>query len=105
MGAHQCPPRETFGYKGSLEIGLIYYVSITKNILPADLWDYNMPTTIQVQDDVYAMLERLKRELNMDSHDQVIRYLIWKNKRIDGSEFGSMPGISPFMREEIDRFD
>jgi predicted CopG family antitoxin len=64
-----------------------------------------MSTTIQVQDDVYVMLERLKRELNMESYNQVIKHLIRKSKRMDKSEFGSMPGIAPFVREEIDRFD
>jgi len=64
-----------------------------------------MSTTIQVQDDVYVMLERLKRELNMESYNQVIKHLIRKSKRMDKSEFGSMPGIASFVREEIDRFD
>jgi predicted CopG family antitoxin len=64
-----------------------------------------MSTTIQVQDDVYVMLERLKRELNMESYNQVIKHLIRKSKRMDKSEFGSMPGIAPCVREEIDRFD
>lgn len=64
-----------------------------------------MSTTIQVQDDVYVMLERLKRELNMESYNQVIKHFIRKSKRMDKSEFGSMPGIAPFVREEIDRFD
>lgn len=64
-----------------------------------------MSTTIQVQDDVYVMLERLKRELNAESYSQVIKHLIRKSKRMDESEFGSMPGIAPFVRDEIDRFD
>jgi predicted CopG family antitoxin len=40
-----------------------------------------MSTTIRVQDDVYAALERLKRELNAESYDQVIKHLIRKSKR------------------------
>ena len=64
-----------------------------------------MSTTIQVQDDVYVVLERLKRELNAESYNQVIRHLIRKSRRMDESEFGSMPGIAPFVRDEIDRFD
>lgn len=58
-----------------------------------------------MQDDVYIVLERLKRELNMESYNQVIKHLIRKSKRMDRSEFGSMPGIAPFARDEIDRFD
>jgi len=64
-----------------------------------------MSTTIQVQDDVYVVLERLKRELNAESYNQVIKHLIRKSRRMAESEFGSMPGIAPFARDEIDRFD
>jgi predicted CopG family antitoxin len=65
----------------------------------------NMPTTIQVQDDVYKMLNALKKDLEVESYNEVIRHLLKKSKRMDQSEFGSMPGIAPFQREEIDRFD
>jgi predicted CopG family antitoxin len=64
-----------------------------------------MPTTIQVQDDVYKMLNILKKELNAESYNDVVKHLLKKTKRMDESEFGSMPGIAPFQREEIDRFD
>jgi predicted CopG family antitoxin len=64
-----------------------------------------MATTIQVQDDVYKMLNQLKRELNVESYNDVLRHLFRKSKRMDESEFGSMPGIAPFQREDIDRFD
>ncbi len=64
-----------------------------------------MPTTIQVQDDVYKMLNSLKKELKAESYSEVIRHLLRKSKRMDESEFGSMPRIAPFKREEIDRFD
>jgi predicted CopG family antitoxin len=64
-----------------------------------------MSTTIQVQDDVYKTLCILKRELNADSYSDVVKHLLQKCKRMDESEFGSMPGIAPFRREEIDRFD
>ncbi len=63
-----------------------------------------MPTTIQVEDDVYEMLEALKKELKAESYSDVILHLFRKSKRMDESEFGSMPGIAPFKREEIDRF-
>jgi predicted CopG family antitoxin len=64
-----------------------------------------MSTTIQVQDDVYKILNMLKKELNAESYNDVIKHLLKKTKRMDESEFGSMPGIAPFQREEIDRFD
>ncbi|VVB64335.1 Putative antitoxin [uncultured archaeon] len=63
-----------------------------------------MSTTIQVQDDVYKMLNMLKKELNVESYNDVVKHLLRKAKRMDESEFGSMPGIAPFQREEIDRF-
>jgi predicted CopG family antitoxin len=64
-----------------------------------------MATTIQVQDDVYKMLNVLKTELNAESYNDVVKHLLRKAKRMDESEFGSMPGIAPFQRKEIDRFD
>lgn len=64
-----------------------------------------MSTTIQVQDDVYKMLKILKKELNVESYNDVVKHLLRKAKRMDESEFGSMPGIEPFKREEIDRFN
>jgi predicted CopG family antitoxin len=64
-----------------------------------------MSTTIQIQDDVYKILSMLKKELNAESYNEVVKYLLRKAKRMDESEFGSMPGIAPFQREEIDRFN
>ncbi len=64
-----------------------------------------MSTTIQVKDDVYRILNALKKELKAESYNEVVKYLLRKAKRMDESEFGSMPGIAPFQREEIDRFD
>jgi predicted CopG family antitoxin len=64
-----------------------------------------MATTIQVQDDVYKMLNQLKVELNVESYNDVLRHLLRKSKQMDESEFGSMPGLAPFQREDIDRFD
>ena len=51
------------------------------------------------------MLNILKKELNVESYNDVVKHLIRKAKRMDESEFGSMPGIAPFKREEIDRFN
>ena len=64
-----------------------------------------MSTTIQVKDDVQKMLDRLKREINAKSYDEVIRYLFRKAKRMEKSNFGSLPKLESFQREEIDRFD
>ena len=64
-----------------------------------------MPTTIQVKDDVQQMLDRLKKEIDAKSYDEVIRYLFKKAKRMDKSHFGSLPRLESFQREEIDRLD
>jgi predicted CopG family antitoxin len=64
-----------------------------------------MSTTIQVKDDVQQMLDRLKKEIDAKSYDEVIRYLFKKAKRMDKSHFGSLPKLESFGREEIDRFD
>jgi predicted CopG family antitoxin len=64
-----------------------------------------MSTTIQVKDDVQKMLDRLKKEIDAKSYDEVIRYLFKKAKRMDRSHFGSLPKLESFRREEIDCFD
>ena len=64
-----------------------------------------MSTTIQVKDDVQQMLDRLKKEIDAKSYDEVIRYLFKKAKRMDRSHFGSLPKLESFQREEIDRLD
>ena len=51
------------------------------------------------------MLDRLKKEIDAKSYDEVIRYLFKKAKRMDRSHFGSLPKLESFQREEIDRFD
>ncbi len=64
-----------------------------------------MPTTIQVKDDVFEMLDHLKKELKVRSYDEAIRYLYRKARRMDKSHFGSLPRLETFKREEIDRLD
>jgi predicted CopG family antitoxin len=64
-----------------------------------------MSTTIQVKDDVQEMLDRLKKDINVKSYDEAIRYLFRKAKRMERSNFGSLPELESFQREEIDRFD
>jgi hypothetical protein len=51
------------------------------------------------------MLNILKKELDAESYNDVVKHFLRKAKRMDESEFGSMPGIAPFHREEIDRFN
>jgi hypothetical protein len=51
------------------------------------------------------MLDRLKKEIDAKSYDEVIRYLFKKAKRMDKSHFGSLPKLESFQREETDRFD
>ena len=64
-----------------------------------------MSTTIRVKDDVQQMLDRLKKEIDAKSYDEVISYRFKKAKRMDRSHFGSLPKLESFQREEIDRFD
>ncbi|HDM60052.1 MAG TPA: ribbon-helix-helix protein, CopG family [Archaeoglobus veneficus] len=64
-----------------------------------------MPTTIQIKEDLLKVLNRLKREYNARSYDEVIRELIRRAKRLDKSYFGAFPKLKSFEREEIDRFD
>lgn len=64
-----------------------------------------MPTTIQVKDDILEMLNRVKKETNVKSYDEAIRYLFKKAKRMERSHFGSLPELESFQREEIDRID
>ncbi|NMB86288.1 MAG: hypothetical protein GYA29_08625 [Methanothrix sp.] len=64
-----------------------------------------MTTTIQVKDDVQEMLDRLKKEIDVKSYDEVIRYLFRKARRMEGTHFGSLPRLESFQREEIDRLD
>jgi predicted CopG family antitoxin len=40
-----------------------------------------MSTTIQVQDDVYKMLNILKKELNVESYNDVVRHFLRKASR------------------------
>ncbi len=64
-----------------------------------------MPTTIMVKEDVAQALKRLRKELGVESYDDVLRMIIRKFKSLDKSHFGTLPDLKPFRREEIDRFD
>jgi predicted CopG family antitoxin len=55
-----------------------------------------MPTTVQVSEKTLQMLNELKKELKARSHDEVIKSLIAKRKRIPDSMFGSNRRLKPF---------
>jgi predicted CopG family antitoxin len=60
----------------------------------------SMPTTVQVSEKTLQMLNELKEEMKARSHDEVIKKLISKRKRIPGSMFGSNRKLRPFSRED-----
>jgi len=64
-----------------------------------------MVTTIQLHRDVLKVLDQLKKEMNLRSYEDVIRVLLEREKMIDESHFSTLPGLKPFKREELDRFD
>ena len=62
-------------------------------------------TTIQVDEDIMWVLERMKRERALRSYSEALREILRENKTLNRSERGSLPRLKPFMREKIDRFD
>jgi len=60
----------------------------------------SMPTTVQVSEKTLQMLNELKKEMKARSHDEVIKSLITKRKRIPDSMFGSNRRLKPFSRAE-----
>lgn len=58
-----------------------------------------MPTTVQVSEKTLQMLNELKEEMRARSHDEVIKKLISKRKRVPSSMFGSNRRLRPFSRE------
>lgn len=63
-----------------------------------------MPTTVRVDEKTLQMLNRLKNELGVRSHDEVIRRLIFERKKIPSSMFGSNPRLRSFSQEEETKF-
>lgn len=59
-----------------------------------------MPTTVQVSEKTLQMLNELKEEMKARSHDEVIKKLISKTKKIPSSMFGSNQKLRPFSRED-----
>ena len=64
-----------------------------------------MATTIRISKKMLQELERLKKEKNAKSYEELIKKLIEESKRMRKSHFGSLPKLEKFEREEIDRFD
>ncbi len=62
-------------------------------------------TTIQVDEDIVRVLERMKREKALKSYSEALREILRESKTLKRSERGSLPKLKPFMREKIDRFD
>ncbi|HLE64640.1 MAG TPA: ribbon-helix-helix protein, CopG family [Candidatus Bathyarchaeia archaeon] len=62
-------------------------------------------TTIQVDEDIVKVLERMKRERALKSYSEALREILKESKTLKRSERGSLPKLKPFMREKIDRFD
>ena len=64
----------------------------------------SMQTTIQVDRETVAMLEKLKRERGARSYAEVLKQLIREAKVLERSEKGSLPQLKRFQREKLDRF-
>lgn len=55
-----------------------------------------MATTVQVSDKTLQILNKLKDETGLKSHDEVIRELIAERRKLPKSMFGSNPKLRPF---------
>lgn len=55
-----------------------------------------MATTVQVSDKTLQILNKLKNETGLKSHDEVIRELIAERRKLPRSMFGSNPKLRPF---------
>ena len=63
-----------------------------------------MPTTVQVDEKTLQMLNKIKKEMKANSHDQVIKSLILERKNIPSSMFGSNRKLKPFTRKDEAEF-
>jgi len=63
-----------------------------------------VPTTVQVDEKTLQMLNKIKKEMKANSHDQVIKSLILERKNIPCSMFGSNPKLKPFTRKDEAEF-
>ncbi len=63
-----------------------------------------MPTTVQVDEKTLQMLNDIKKEMKARSHDEVIRALISKRKKIPCSMFGSNRKLNSFTGQDEAEF-
>jgi predicted CopG family antitoxin len=63
-----------------------------------------LPTTVQVDEKTLQMLNKIKKEMKATSHDQVIKSLICKRKKIPRSMFGSNRKLKSFTQEDEAEF-
>ena len=63
-----------------------------------------MPTTVQVDEKTLQMLNKIKKEMKANSHNQVIKCLILERKNIPCSMFGSNRKLKPFSRKDEAEF-
>jgi len=62
-----------------------------------------LATTVQVSDKTLQILNKLKDETGLKSHDEVIRELIAERRKLPKSMFGSNPKLRPFsVRDEAE---
>ena len=59
-----------------------------------------MTTSVQVSERTLQLLNRLKQEEGLRSHDQVIRELISERRKIPRSMFGSNPRLRSFTAKD-----
>lgn len=57
-------------------------------------------TTVQVSLETRRLLEKLKKEMGLQSYDEVIGKLAKKEAGIPASLFGACKGSKPFRREQ-----
>jgi hypothetical protein len=67
--------------------------------------DYNYgdllsKTTVEVKKTTLQALEELKREFNVRSLDEAIRFLIKEFRKVPKSKFGAHPEMIPFTPED-----
>jgi hypothetical protein len=63
-----------------------------------------VPTTVQVDEKTLQMLNKIKKEMKANSHDQVIKTLILERKNIPYSMFGSNRKLKPFTLKDEAEF-
>ncbi len=63
-----------------------------------------MATTVQVSEKTLQVLNRLKDETGLRSHDEVIKKLIAERNKIPKSMFGSNPKLRPFSAKDEAEF-